>query len=139
VRLLVFFFCGVLSATPVVENHAAPPAIHALSAGLMFDVSNQTPEASVESSEVNDAEDLLLVQDSTILETAFLAGYPAGVTLEAFRGASLGGRNIRPDSIFDRLPLDSAGDLLTAGGGIFFLLMLVVALVEQLRLAVARP
>ncbi len=42
-------------------------------------------------------------------------------------------------SVLDRLPLPSAGNLLTAGGGVFFMLMLGIALVGQLQLAALRP
>ncbi len=135
--LLVFIYCGVLSATPLVENYAAPPAIGTLAVGHPFFSSARITETTAEASTINSLEDMLLALEATMLETAFLAGYPAGVTLERFQGATLAVGSIQPDGVFDRLPLNSAGSLLSAGSGIFFLLMLGVALVEQVQLATA--
>ena len=137
--LLLCLFSGVLGATPVVEKFADPPAIDTLSAGLPFGASNQTPETTEGSVAIESAADVSLAQDAKLLETAFLAGYPADVTLERFQAVTRSGGMDQPASIFDRLPLNSAGDLLTAGSGIFCLLMLAVVLVERLRLATVRP
>jgi hypothetical protein len=100
-------------------------------------MSAKTPATAVEPAPAG--ETILYDESVDPVVLAFLAGYPEGTGLGDFSEAADGPVQIVFGNVLESVPLDSAGDLLTAGGGVYLLLVLGIVGVERLRTSFSQP